>query len=197
MNGATAVPFVSTINPPNTAIITKIGSSQNFLRTRKNAQNSRRNDIAASELVLHGVRCRPRWFPRNPVTRHLSVNLEPQNIFFENAKQQTDGCDHDEEHQPHHDGADDPEQNKAKFGPDPVERGQPFVAKERNSQRDRCGPEPPWPQWIAHPDLDGSDQREEGREYEAEAAIRGALDLLFAGKVLVETLAAGHLSMSD
>ncbi len=35
MNGATAEPSVNMTSPPNTTIMTKIGSIQNFLRTRK------------------------------------------------------------------------------------------------------------------------------------------------------------------
>ena len=38
MNGATAVPFVSTISPPNMTMTMNTGRSQYFLRTRKNAQ---------------------------------------------------------------------------------------------------------------------------------------------------------------
>jgi len=33
MNGATALPFVSTIKPPNSTIMNRIGRSQNFFRT--------------------------------------------------------------------------------------------------------------------------------------------------------------------
>src|SRR6516164_11097830 len=44
MNGATAVPLVSTMRPPKNASTIKIGSNQNFLRVRRNAQNSRRNE---------------------------------------------------------------------------------------------------------------------------------------------------------
>jgi hypothetical protein len=62
MNGAMTDPLLSTTNPPKTAIITMIGSIQNFLRTRMKAHSSNTNAIcaAASELMLHrfGVRSR-------------------------------------------------------------------------------------------------------------------------------------------
>ena len=42
MNGAIAEPLVSTIRPPKITIMIMIGSSQNFLRSRMNAQSSTR-----------------------------------------------------------------------------------------------------------------------------------------------------------
>jgi hypothetical protein len=40
MNGAIAEPCVAISSAPNNAIVIIIGASQNFLRTRKNDQNS-------------------------------------------------------------------------------------------------------------------------------------------------------------
>src|SRR5262249_40001895 len=45
MNGATAVPCARMIRPPNTSSINRIGVSQYFLRTRKNAHSSARIDM--------------------------------------------------------------------------------------------------------------------------------------------------------
>jgi hypothetical protein len=50
MKGATAVPWVSTIRPPKIAIVMMTGSSQYFLRTRKKAQNSCRNESMAFRI---------------------------------------------------------------------------------------------------------------------------------------------------
>src|SRR6185295_12159721 len=44
MNGATAVPSVRTSNAPNNNNTRIIGNSQNFFRSRMNAQRSARND---------------------------------------------------------------------------------------------------------------------------------------------------------
>ena len=44
MKGATAEPFDNTSSEPNSSIMMKIGSSQNFFRTRRNIQNSLRNE---------------------------------------------------------------------------------------------------------------------------------------------------------
>jgi len=40
MNGAIAEPWVANSSPPNKANVINIGASQNFLRIRKNDQNS-------------------------------------------------------------------------------------------------------------------------------------------------------------
>ena len=45
MKGATADPSVSTINPPNTIITKKRGSSQNFFLTLTYVKNSFINEI--------------------------------------------------------------------------------------------------------------------------------------------------------
>lgn len=46
MKGATALPWVRTIRPPNNNIMIIMGSSQYFLRARMKAQSSFRNDIS-------------------------------------------------------------------------------------------------------------------------------------------------------
>jgi hypothetical protein len=43
MNGAIALPFAKTMSAPSKAMMTKIGSSQNFLRARKYWNNSLMN----------------------------------------------------------------------------------------------------------------------------------------------------------
>ncbi len=53
MNGATAEPSVNMTSPPNTTIMTKIGSIQNFLRTRMKVQSSPRKASMA---------CPQNWF---------------------------------------------------------------------------------------------------------------------------------------
>ena len=56
MNGATAVPFVSTMSPPKMAMTMNTGSSQYFLRSRKNAANSRRKDTIVLRIGSSGYR---------------------------------------------------------------------------------------------------------------------------------------------
>ena len=52
MNGATAVPCTSTKRPPSSAMIKKIGSSQNFLRARIKSQSSRRVDMKETPKIV-------------------------------------------------------------------------------------------------------------------------------------------------
>src|SRR5260370_24512789 len=58
MKGAMAEPWVAKSSAPNNAIVIIIGASQNFLRTRKKAQNSpiKLRITFLSELPLH-IRC--------------------------------------------------------------------------------------------------------------------------------------------
>ena len=63
MNGATADPWVRTINPPNKTKTNKIGSSQYFFLTFKNSQNSLINSML--ELISHA---RFYIFFFNPIT---------------------------------------------------------------------------------------------------------------------------------
>src|SRR5664280_3135740 len=82
MKGAMAVPFVRTIRPPKIAIMMRIGNIQYFLRTRRNAKNSRINDIASSELIFHGFRIWARRLPRDPVGCRQRMKLTIQQILF-------------------------------------------------------------------------------------------------------------------
>ncbi len=74
MKGATADPWVNTSNPPNSAIETMIGNSHNFLRTRRNNQNSLMNDnmgIRFSILPLHTVAIGGLLLAWNPVAINI------------------------------------------------------------------------------------------------------------------------------
>jgi len=51
MNGATAEPWLNTINAPNNAIISMIGSSQNFFLTRIKFHNSLIKDIIQTPKI--------------------------------------------------------------------------------------------------------------------------------------------------
>src|SRR5688572_24801837 len=57
MNGATTDPCVNTIRLPSSSMATMIGRSQNFFRSRMNAQSSRANSpmiiSSSSELSQH------------------------------------------------------------------------------------------------------------------------------------------------
>src|SRR5262245_34844682 len=86
MKGATAEPLVSTMRPPNSAIMTKMGISKYFLRTRRNNENSRRNDSICSKLVLHGFR-RPERRSRDPIARSIGLAAQSQRVLAQHSHQ--------------------------------------------------------------------------------------------------------------
>src|SRR5258708_9961554 len=82
MNGANTVPLVSTTRPPNTTIMTRTGSSQNFLRTRMKRQSSARKSIQRpSKLIAHALRRRTGWIADDPVAVPFRLALEPQEFL--------------------------------------------------------------------------------------------------------------------
>src|SRR5580692_8945153 len=108
MNGAMAEPLVSTIRPPKITIMIMIGNSQNFLRSFMNAHSSTMIEPIASllprsELILHGLRRRPRGLAFDPVALGAAVEPQAQKILAARPRQQADRRDGDEEQQPQHD----------------------------------------------------------------------------------------------
>src|ERR1700737_975962 len=92
MKGATTLPLVRTMIPPNTTIKTKIGSIQYFLRSRMNSKSSERNiPIAPSELFFHRLRFRPRRVAVDPVTLWRRFHFESQRPPAEYAHDQSCG----------------------------------------------------------------------------------------------------------
>src|SRR5262245_54471661 len=146
MNGATAVPLVSTMSPPNMAMTMNTGSSQYFLRSSKNAANSRRKEtIARSELVHEAVGARAWRLSRFPVTFALGLEAEPQGVFSAEPHEPADRRDAAIVHDPEHEGAHDREEDEAKLGPQPVERGEQAGAvkgdeREDDGRRQPIGP---------------------------------------------------------
>src|SRR5262245_23790280 len=94
MNGAIAEPCVSTISPPNSSIRMRIGTNQYFLRTRRNIQNSCRNDnMHTSELLFHRVRRRSWRLARDPVACRRRVAAQTQRVFAGPAHENAYGRD--------------------------------------------------------------------------------------------------------
>src|ERR1700736_1645090 len=100
MKGAIAEPLVSTTSPPNTTIMIRIGSSQNFFRARINRQSSATKSILrplfehdlcgkpvptfpdhALELIFHRLGRGPRRLPHDPVAVRARLPLQPQQIL--------------------------------------------------------------------------------------------------------------------
>src|SRR5262249_60313940 len=136
MNGATAVPLVSTMSPPNMAMTMNTGSSQYFLRSSRNAANSRRKDtIARSELLHQAVGRRARRPSRFPVTFALRLEAKPQRVFAAEPHEPADRRDAAIGHDPQHEGAHDRKQDEAKLGPQPVERGEQARAGKLDTRK--------------------------------------------------------------
>src|SRR5690348_5326839 len=108
MNGAIAEPLASTISPPSTTIISSTGISQNFLRTRRNAQISRKNDMFLfSELIVEAARRRARRVARHPVARSVGVEWCTHRRLPERAHDHSDRRNHQEKEDRHCDRAHD------------------------------------------------------------------------------------------
>lgn len=70
MNGAIADPCANTIKAPSSAMISRMGASQNFLRTRRKASNSFRND----KIEFHSEGIVPRT--------HVAANCSSCNYIY-------------------------------------------------------------------------------------------------------------------
>src|SRR5215813_8578737 len=186
MNGATAVPLVSTMSPPNMAMTMNTGSSQYFLRSSKNAVNSRRKDtIARSELVHEAVGRRAWSLSRFPVTFALRLEAKPQRVFAAEPHEPADRRDAAIIHDPQHEGAHDREQDEAELGPQPVERGEQARAVKRDHCEDNGRCQPRRPARAALVERQGRNQRRKAGKDVAEPAIRrGLYDLLPAVKLV-------------
>src|SRR5437899_11982393 len=102
MKGAIAEPLVSTSRPPKISIMIRIGSSQYFLRARRKAQNSFRNEVidrSFSELLCHGFR---RWTGRlaqHPVALGGGILAPAHRILAGRTHQKSDRKHRGAEHQ--------------------------------------------------------------------------------------------------
>src|SRR5262245_631921 len=114
MKGATAEPWVSTTRAPNTAITSRSGSSQYFLRAPMNSQSSCRNSIAAaSKQMLHAVGRRSRRRTHDPVALTTPARIDAQRIFSAQAHDQRRRKHAEQENGPHHDRRHDMVQQNA------------------------------------------------------------------------------------
>src|SRR5215831_12020695 len=188
MKGAMAEPLVSTKRPPNAAIMIRIGSSQNFLRTRRNKQNSRRNDSMGpfSELVLHRFGTCLGRAACDPVGVTGMIGAHPKRILAERAHEEADRQDRRIEYESQHHWAHDLRQEMPQALPDPVEwpkGGRPPDRKRGKSERNRQ--RPPTRLVRGMPKRRHSEQRKRAGDHEAERAIGRAYKLFLAVQVLV------------
>src|SRR5216683_7656517 len=80
MNGAITEPWLAISSAPNNAIVIISGASQNFLRTRKKAQNSPKKSAIgpSSELSPHTRWRALRRLPRDPVAGGGPIGCKAQ-----------------------------------------------------------------------------------------------------------------------
>src|SRR5215472_1264992 len=145
MKGAMAEPLVSTKSPPNTAIMIRIGSNQNFLRTRRNSQNSRRNDnmVSFSELMLHRFGACLRRAAQDPIAVTSTIGPHPKRIFAKRPHEKADRQDRRIEQERQHDRTHDLRQEMPQALPNPVEpgkSGRPPDREGRKSEHNRQRP---------------------------------------------------------
>src|SRR5438477_2574455 len=83
MNGAITDPWLATNSAPNSAIVIISGASQNFLRTRKKAQNSPMKPCIrfSSELPSHTRYFAFRRCPADPIAGGGPIGCETQRPF--------------------------------------------------------------------------------------------------------------------
>src|SRR6516162_979923 len=186
MNGATAVPFVSTISPPNMAMTMNTGSSQYFFRSNKNAANSRRKEIIGHSELLHEAVGRRAWrLSRDPVAFALRLEAKPQRVFSAEPHEPADRRNAAIVHDPQGERAHDREQDEAQLGPQPVERSEQTraVKCDEREHDGRC--QPIGPMRTALVERQGPNKRREAGKDVAEPAIRRALhDMLAAVKLM-------------
>src|SRR5215831_10687431 len=187
MNGATAVPLVSTMSPPKMAMTTNTGSSQYFLRSSKNAANSRRKDTIARSELLHQAVGRRAWRPSCfPVTFALRLEAKPQRVFAAEPHEPADRRDAAIVHDPQHEGAHDREEDEAKLGPQPVELGEQAGAVKGDQREDNGCRQPIGPARTDLVERQGRNHSRKAGKHVAEPAIRRGLhDLLSAVKLVV------------
>src|SRR4030095_3389996 len=152
MNGATALPCVSTMRPPKTASMSTMGSSQYFFRIRRKTHNSLRIEIIApSELVSHRVWGRTRRSALEPVGIGLAVDSQPEQILAERPEHERYGSDGPVEEQGHDHGGDESLQEEAQSEPQAVERAEHLGPDERGNEEHDGHHQGPGPQRaVAH-----------------------------------------------
>src|SRR4051794_17931816 len=192
MNGAMAEPLVSTIRPPKITIMIMIGSSQNFLRSRMNAHSSTIIEpivslLPRSELVLHGLRRRPRGLPLDPVALGAAVHPQAQEILAERPHDEADRRDGHEEQQAEDQRVHDLVEEQAELQPKPVQRPQHLgigVGDHQEHDRERQGVMPA--AMVAIP-RQGAYKGKEARENEAKSTIGARLDVLLPREILMQS----------
>src|SRR5215471_8890704 len=186
MNGATAVPLVSTMSPPNRAMTMNTGSSQYFLRSSKNAATSRRKDTIARSELLHQAVGRRTWRPsRFPATFAHRLEAKSQRVCATEPHEPANRRDAAIVHDPEHEGAHDREEDEAKLGPQPIERSEQARTVKGDEREHDGHRQPIGPARTALVERQGCNEgRKAGKDIAEPAIRRGLHDLLSAVKLM-------------
>src|SRR6266850_546717 len=186
MNGAIALPCVSTISAPNSAMTSRIGSNQNFFRVMTKAASSLAKLSMTLELPRHRLGRRAWRPPLDPVTLCGRVELQRQGMPPEHSHHESDGCDARVEHQPQDVRVDRSVEQKAQPQPQSVDRAERRWTDHGEHEKDARDQEPPPAGRIRTPHPHPADDGARAGEEESKTAIRRAGDGLAAVQVFVE-----------
>src|ERR1700722_19706389 len=126
MNGAMAEVLARINKPPSRAIITKMGSIQNFFRARIKDQSSPKIDTGILlkkrllKLICHALRRGARRLPGKPIAGGLRVAFQAQKVFAHPAQNPSERCESEIEERAQHHRIRDAMQQHAEGGPDAV-----------------------------------------------------------------------------
>src|SRR5437667_12494810 len=125
MNGAIALPCVSTISASNSAMTSRIGSNQNFFRVMTKAASSLAKLSMTLELPPHRLGRRAGRPPLDPIALCVRVELQRQGMPSEHADQEPEGGHARGEDQAQDERVDDSVEQNAQPTPQSVHRGEP------------------------------------------------------------------------
>src|SRR5690349_16115110 len=178
MNGATALPCVSTMSAPKTASMMRTGSSQYFFRTLRKSHSSRRMEImGSSELLPHRARGRARWPALDPVGGRGAVDSEPEGVLSQPPQHEghrRQGAVEDERHDRR---GDEPLHEQAEPEPEAVGGAQELGPENRRHQQQyRQGEGPGTQRSVPHegPQAEQAERRGAGK---TEDPVGGVLEL--------------------
>jgi len=164
-----------------------MGRSQYFFRTRMNASSSLMKLIMGpSKLTAHRVRSGPRRLPFDPVTRGLPVEAQTQGGLADESHQDPDRCDGREEEQAEDHGARESLEQETEAEPQPIQRCEHSRPCECDEQEADSDPERPASHRLPVNDRPHACQQKDGREDQAEGAIRRATHIMSPSQIFVD-----------
>src|SRR5438552_5239512 len=187
MNGAITEPWVRMTRTPNSAIINRSGSSQNFFRSKRKPRKSLMNDIAASEWLLERVEVRRFLGPLDPIT-FRSAGSPPHRIGSERAHHQARRNYPNDEYGAEEQRVRDLMKQDAKVAPSSIDRPE----DDRHDQAGQRGHRAQYQEEGVEAEelavkigARAAQQQKNAADDEPETSVARALDLVLAAKFLM------------